>query len=43
VNKVSSFSEQDGKNYVIMIAKLIFISCFCFRRINHMALIKQLY
>jgi hypothetical protein len=32
------FSEQDRRNYVIMIADMILILCFFFRRINHMAL-----
>jgi hypothetical protein len=40
-NRVSGFSEQDRRNHVInviMIAKSILISCFCFRRKNHIAL-----
>jgi hypothetical protein len=37
------FSEQDRRNYVIMIAELILILCFSFRRINQMALKNHLH
>jgi hypothetical protein len=37
------FSEQDRRNYVIMIAELILICVFSFRRINHMALKNHLH
>jgi hypothetical protein len=37
------FSEQDRRNYVIMIAELILILSFFFRRINHMALKNHLH